>query len=68
MWRSIVLGKLVISIVASIVIGVICFGLSRDPGGGMVESGQWLLLSIFFFALAISFAAVIFLLFYRKKK
>ena len=67
MWRSIVLGKLIISIIASVIVGVICFSLSRGADKTVAQSGQWLLLSLFFFGLAICFSVVIFLLFYRKK-
>ncbi len=67
MWRSIVLGKLIISIIASIIIGSICINASRQADETLASSTQWMLLGLFFFGLAISFSTVIFLLFRKKK-
>jgi hypothetical protein len=68
MFRSIVLGKLIISIVASLIVGGICFNISRGSEKTVAEAGRWMLLSLFFFGLAICLAATIFLLHWRKKK
>jgi len=68
MWRTIVLGKLIISIIASIIIGFICIVSARQPDQTIAASTQWWLLGFFFLGLAISFATVMYLLFYRKKR
>jgi phosphotransferase system glucose/maltose/N-acetylglucosamine-specific IIC component len=68
MWRSILLGKLLISIIASLIVCGICFRISRGAERTVAESGQWMLLSVFFLGLSVCFAIVIGLLFYRKKR
>jgi len=67
MWRSIVLGKLIISIAASIIIGFICVHSARQADQTLAGSTQWWLLGFFFFGLAISFSIVIALLFVKKR-
>ncbi len=68
MFRSIVLGKLAISIIASLIVSGICFRISRGAEKTVTEAGQWMLLSLFFFGLAVCFGATIFLLHWRKKR
>ena len=63
MWRAILLGKLVISIIASAVVGGVCVTVARNPELTFVESLRWYGLGGFFFLLSVCFTVVVFLLF-----
>ena len=66
MWRTILLGKLAISILASIVVGALCVSRPWRVDLTVVESAQWMGIGIFFLVLAVGQVAVVFLL-TRKK-
>ena len=67
MWRALLLGKLSISILASLVVGGICFARPwRVEELTYGQSAQWIGIGSFFFLLGLLQIAVIFLL-TRKK-
>jgi hypothetical protein len=66
MWRTILLGKLSISILASAIVGAICV---TQPGRGEYSAGQisqWIGLGVFFILLSIVQVVVIYFLFRKK--
>ena len=67
MWRSILLGKLGISILASFVVGGICVTRPRRVELDFAESSRWTGLGIFFLILGVAQIAVIYLLTKKPK-
>ncbi|MEM7785762.1 MAG: hypothetical protein AAF623_20615 [Planctomycetota bacterium] len=65
MWRTILLGKLTVSILASIVVGVVCC-YQTDSEAGLVDSFRWYGLGAFFIFLAILQVIAIYLMLRRK--
>ena len=62
MWRTVLLGKLGISILASLVAGGICVSVPWRRDLEMTESYQWFWIGVFFLVLAVCQVAVIFVL------
>ncbi|MFK7769386.1 MAG: hypothetical protein AB8B55_19340 [Mariniblastus sp.] len=62
MWRTILLGKLSISILASLIVGWICIGQPWQNEFGLLESSKWIALGVFFFLLGIGQIATIYFL------
>lgn len=67
MWRTILLGKMSISILASLVVGGICFMYPARNELGIAESAQWRGLGVFFLLLGIGQIAAIYFMMRRKK-
>ena len=67
MWRSLLLGKLALSVVISLLVGGYGIWASRNPDLSSSESSNWLGLGIFFLVLA-TFQVAMALLMFRKKK
>ena len=66
MWRTILLGKLGVSIAASIGVGILC--LRQQPqDAGWMEIWQWRGLGVFFLVLAVAQVAAIYFMLRRKK-
>lgn len=66
MWRTLLLGKLSISILASFVVGGICVTQPSRHAYGMTESARWIGVGIFFLTLGAAQVAVIIFLMNRK--
>ena len=67
MWRTILLGKMAISILASIAVGVVCIMHGQDAEFTLSQSAKWIGIGTFFCLLAIVQVAVVYFL-SRKKK
>lgn len=67
MWRTILLGKMAISILASIAVGVVCIMHSQNAEFTFGQAAKWIGIGTFFCLLAIVQVAVVFLL-SRKKQ
>lgn len=67
MWRTIVLGKLFVSTLASFVVAVICFQIAGHEKHTAMDATRWYCLSGFFAILGVSFIGVVYLLFKRGK-
>jgi hypothetical protein len=67
MWRSLLLGKLAISIAASLLVGGYSFWLLKNPDISTAEYTSWMSVGIFFFLLAFV-QAIMILMMFRKKK
>ena len=62
MWRAILLGKLGISISATLIVGGLCASRPWRVEMPMLESAQWIGIGAFFILLAVLQVAVIFFL------
>ena len=62
MWRSVLLGKLAISISATLIVGGLCASRPWRVEMPMLESAQWIGIGCFFILLAVLQVVVIFLL------
>ena len=62
MFRTILLGKLGVSILASMVVGGFCVTQPWRNEYTMIESGSWIGVGVFFFVLAIAQIAAIYLM------
>ena len=67
MWRAILLGKLSVSILASIIVGVICVTRPSRVELELIESWRWTGLGVFFLVLASAQIAAIYFLMKKKK-
>lgn len=67
MWRSLLLGKLAISIGASLLVGGYSFWLLSNPDISSAEYTSWMSVGIFFFLLALAQAVMIVMMFRKKK-
>lgn len=67
MWRTILLGKLSLSIFASLVVGVICVSLPWREERDLLEDFRWIGLGVFFFVLAVMQVVAILMLFKKAK-
>ena len=67
MWRSILLGKLTVSILASFIVGGFCIMQPRNVDLSVMESARWTGLGVFFLVLGVAQVVVVFLLFKKKK-
>lgn len=67
LWRTIVLGKLALSIIGSVVVAVVCFRLASKNAETLTQSIQWYCLSGFFALLGLSFCGAIYLMFRKKR-
>lgn len=67
MWRSLLLGKLAISIVVSLLIGGFCIWSLQKPDLGRGEYFSWLGVGIFFSILAVAQIAMVAMMFRKKK-
>ena len=67
MWRTILLGKMSVSILASFVVGGICITQPSRAELGIAASARWTGLGIFFLTLGVAQIAVIYFLMKRKK-
>ena len=65
MWRAIVLGKLIISIVVSVIVSYLCFR-SAAAAEDWAAMFRWGGLGLFFALLTVAFSGSLFLLHYRK--
>ncbi|MDG1872652.1 MAG: hypothetical protein P8J27_01980 [Mariniblastus sp.] len=72
MWRTILLGKLSLSILASLVVGVACVSQPWRHEYALLGKAQWIGVGSFFLVLALVQIGAIFVLFHkgqsRKKK
>lgn len=68
MWRTILLGKLAVSILASVFVGGYCIQHARTENFDMVESLQWWAIGIFFLLLAVVQVGVVVLLNRKPKR
>lgn len=66
MWRTILLGKMAISIIASIVVGVVCIQRAGKEDFTLTQTTQWMSIGVFFCVLAIAQVGVIYFL--QKKR
>lgn len=62
MWRAILLGKLAISILATLVVGGLCASRPWRVEMPMMESARWIGIGAFFLLLAVLQVAVIYFL------
>ncbi|QEG24369.1 hypothetical protein [Mariniblastus fucicola] len=67
MWRSLLLGKLAISIAVSLLVGGFCIWSLRKPDLATTEYSSWLGIGIFFLALAAVQVAMVAMMFRKKK-
>lgn len=67
MWRTILLGKLSISILASFIVGGVCISQPWREQYTIVESTSWIAVGVFFLVLAIAQIAVTFFLMKKRK-
>lgn len=67
MWRSLLLGKLAISIVVSLLVGGFCIWSLQKPDMGRAEYSSWLGVGIFFLVLATVQIAMVAMMFRKKK-
>lgn len=67
MWRSLLLGKIAISIVVSFLIGGYCIWSLQKPDLGRSEFSSWLGVGIFFLLLAGVQIAMVAMMFRKKK-
>ena len=66
-WRAILLGKLLLGIVASLIVGGICVSLPwRQPGLAMGEQLRWIGAGAFFLLLGAALILTIWILFRRR--
>ncbi len=66
MWRTVVIGKLVISIIAALIVAIFCFVYASraEDWAGLF---RWGALGLFFAVLVIAFSGSLYLLHWRKK-
>ena len=62
MWRSVLLGKLAISISATLIVGGLCASRPWRVEMPMFESARWIGIGVFFILLAVLQVAVIYFL------
>lgn len=67
MWRSILLGKMSVSILASFIVGWICITHPSRHEFSIGESARWIGAGLFFLFLGFAQIVVIYLLMKRKK-
>ena len=67
MWRTILLGKLSISILASLIVGGVCISQPWRNEFGIAQTSQWIGLGIFFIVLGIAQIAATYFLMKKKK-
>jgi hypothetical protein len=67
MWRTILLGKLSISILASLVVGGVCLTQPWRHEYTIFESSSWIAVGVFFLLLAVAQIAVTYLLTKKPK-
>jgi hypothetical protein len=67
MWRSLLLGKLAISIVISLLIGGYAIWSTRQPDLSTSEYSSWMGVGIFFLVLGLVQLAMVPLMFRKKK-
>lgn len=67
MWRSLLLGKLTISIVVSLLVGGFCIWSLQKPELGTAEYSSWLGVGIFFLVLAVAQIVLVVMMFRKKK-
>ena len=67
MWRAILLGKLSISILASLIVGAVCISQPSRDETGVIDTWKWIGLGVFFFLLALGQIASIYFMTKRKK-
>lgn len=67
MWRSLLLGKLAISIAVSLLIGGFCIWSLQKPNLDRSEYSSWLGVGVFFLALAFVQVAMVAMMFRKKK-
>lgn len=67
MWRSLLLGKLAISIVVSLLVGGFCMWSLQKPEMGRGEFTSWLGVGIFFLVLGVVQLAMVAVMFRKKK-
>ncbi|MEL7496102.1 MAG: hypothetical protein AAFN77_00725 [Planctomycetota bacterium] len=68
MWRTLLLGKLAISIIASLVVGYYCFSYGGDGTFTVSESMRWKGIGAFFSLLALAQIGVVFLLNRKQRR
>ena len=68
MWRTLLLGKLAVSITASLVVGGYCLYLSQDQQHDMQEMFRWVGIGSFFILLSGAQAGVIWMLFRKRNR
>jgi len=67
MWRSLLLGKLAISIGVSLLVGGYCMWSLQNPDLGRSEYFSWLGVGVFFLLLAVVQVAMVAIMFRKKK-
>lgn len=67
MWRSLLLGKLALSIVVSLLVGGYGIWCSQQPGVSGTEYSSWLGVGIFFLVLGVAQILMVPLMFRKKK-
>jgi len=67
MWRSLLLGKLAISICVSLLVGGYCIWSLQQPALARSEYFSWLGVGVFFLALAVVQIAMVAVMFRKKK-
>ncbi len=67
MWRSLLLGKLSVAILASLAIGAICISQPWRVTGPLNESLGWFATGAFFLVLGIGLLLAVFLMFRKPK-
>lgn len=68
MWRTILLGKLAISIIATFVVGAACASRPWRVELTMTETAQWIGIGVFFILLGLLQIATIYLLMRKSKR
>lgn len=66
MWRSILLGKMSLSILASLVVGIVCLTVPWRQSLSTSALMQWLGMGVFFVLLAVGQIGVVWFLRYRR--
>ena len=67
MWRSLLLGKLAISIAVSLAMGGFCIWSLQKPDLGRSEFSSWLGVGVFFLALGMVQIAMVAMMLRKKK-
>lgn len=68
MWRSLLLGKLAVSIAASLAASVYCLWLARGANITFTQSAQWAGIGLFFGFVGLLQMTAVFFLSKRKKR
>ena len=67
MWRSLLLGKLALSIVVSLLVGGYGIWCSRQPDLSSTEYSSWLGVGVFFLLLGVAQIVMVPMMFRKKK-